>query len=204
MYNEKNYQELLSILLTDYLDCLRFINSKSKKVRKKILQSTNFPVTLGPFEYETKSERKYLIYITGYSKKDCLNPFSTIVNYSQSTIGYNANTIILNSNGINVISYIENVFKSYKNYYYEDTASDFEVLKEFFKTNSTNISHTIGNKLILKCEDGLLTGYKPKEEIKIMHAFTPNELIESELSELSDSMQNELERIFELKSKSII
>ena len=173
-------------------------------MRKKILQSTNFPVTLGPFEYETKSERKYLIYITGYSKKDCLNPFSTIVNYSQSTIGYNANTIILNSNGINVISYIENVFKSYKNYYYEDTASDFEVLKEFFKTNSTNISHTIGNKLILKCEDGLLTGYKPKEEIKIMHAFTPNELIESELSELSDSMQNELERIFELKSKSII
>ena len=58
--------------------------------------------------------------------------------------------------------------------------------------------------MVLKCEDGLLTGFKPKEEIIFMHSFTPNELIESELSELSDSMQNELERIVELKSKSII
>ena len=204
MNNKKNYQEMLSIYQVDYLECLNFISSISNIVRRKILKSTIFPLNLGPFEYETKSKRKYLIYMSGYSKKDCLSPFSTIVNYSQSTVGYNANTIILNSNGIKGISYIENVFKSYKDYYYEATASDFEVLKEFFKTNSTNISHTIGNKLVLKCEDGLLTGFKPKEEIIFMHSFTPNELIESELSELSDSMQNELERIVELKSKSII
>jgi len=204
MKKEMNYEEMLSIFQMDYLDCVRFIGSISKKVRRKFLQSRIFPLYLGPFEYETKSKRKYLIYISGYSKKDYLNPFITIVNYNQTTVGYRANTITLGLNGLNVISYFENVFKSYKDYYYEDTDFELDVLKEFFKTNSTNISKDIDNKLILQCKDGLLTGFKPNEMIKVMHSFTPNDLIENGLHELSDSMQNELIQIVELKRKSII
>lgn len=204
MNNKKNYQEMLSIYQVDYLECLNFISSISNIVRRKILKSTIFPLNLGPFEYETKSKRKYLIYMSGYSKKDCLTPFSTIVNYYETKVGYRANTIILNPNGINLITYLENVFKSYKDYYYEDTASDSEVLKEFFKTNATNMSKYIDNKLILQCNDGLLTGIEPNKKIKVMHSFTPNDLIEEGLREQSDSMLNELKYIGELKRKLII
>jgi hypothetical protein len=204
MNKEMNYKEMLSALFADYLDCIKFNKSISKKVKQRISQATIYPVNLGPVEFETKSKRKYLIYITGYSKKDCLDPFVTIVNYNETTVGYRANMITLGLNGINVISYFENVFKSYKDYYYEDTASEFEVLKEFFKTNSTNMSQNIDNKLILQCKDGLLTGFKQNEMIKVMHSFTPNDLIENELKSLRDIMLNDLDQIVELKMQSKI
>jgi len=204
MNEEKNYEVMLSVFLADYLDCERFISSIRKKVRKRILQSTIFPVNLGPFEYETKSKRKCLIYVSAYSKNDCTNPFLTIVNYVETKEGYKASTIILTINGLNVITYSENVFKSYKDYFYEDSVSGFEVLKEFFKTNSTNVSEDMGNKLLFQCEDGLLAGFKLNETIKVMNSFTPNDLIENELLELSSSMLTKLEKVVELKKKSVI
>ena len=204
MNEEKNYEEMLSTFLADYLDCGKFISSITKKVRKRILQSTIFPVNLGPFEYETKSKNKYLIYSSGYSKNDCTNPFFSIVNYVETNEGYIASMIIPKSYGLSIVTYSENVFKSYKDYYYEDSNSGFEVLKEFFKTNGTNVSEDMGNKLLFQCEDGLLTGFKLNETIRVMNSFTPNDLIEKELLELSNSMLNELDKVVELKKKSII
>ncbi len=200
MYKEINYNEMLSNFHADYMECAKLTSSIRKKVRNRILKSTIFPVNLGPFEYRTKTNRKYLIYISGYSKKDCNAPFITIVNYDQTTLGYSANAIRIELNGLNVISYSEKLLKSYKDYYYEDSASDLEVLKEFFKTNSTNMSKDIDNKLILQCKDGVLTGFKPNEMIMIMHSFTPNDLIENELKDLSDTLLNELDQIIKLKS----
>ncbi len=201
---EMNYNEMLNTFSIDYFDCLNFIRLIRKKISKRISKATIYPVNLGPFEIEAKSKLKYLIYISAYSKKDCMDPFITIVNYNETSVGYKANMIFLNSNGINVISYFENVFKSYKNYFYEDTASEFGVLKEYFKTNPTNVSEVIGNELIFGCKDGLLTGFDTNKGIKIMHSFTPNDLIENGLNELSSNMQNELKQIIELKRKSVV
>lgn len=180
MQKEIYYDEMLSNIYADYYEWQKFMNSIGKKVKNRIAKSSIFPVSIGPFEFNTKSNRKYLIYISGYSKKDCNAPYVGVVNYDQTNFGYRANAIFVAPNGINVMSYLENVFKSYKDYYYEDSASDLEVLKGFFKTNTANISKDIDNKLIFQCEDGLLTGFNLNEKIIVIHSFTPNDLIYNE------------------------
>lgn len=170
-------------ILIDLKEVLAKVDSCSKKFRRVVLKTTQFPLYIKPIEFISKRKNKWLILLEAKNRKNANESLVTFVCISDSRIGYHAFMPTSTNGRLHIIMYPPHFFSRYRDRFCNNLTG-IPLVAEYFKYNNNYVFEFNEQKPCVEVygssAHGVALGLLAEENIFLMKTFVSYEMLKGE------------------------